>query len=994
MKKLNVKQKQLWDEIKEMSNEYQTKLELLTRKQMGVYYTGLDLTDVMVANLFSNFDLEYVMKIEEKTFFEPCVGIGNFVFSYLKYIYQNLELRKEQVTKLIGNIYVSDSDKSAKKLFLGFLSEFLHVFWGINLPKDFEITNVGGALIYDIESRNTSKIQVTEYFNIEKFDIVLTNPPYKSFRAESKHYVEKETYELDKKYYNLLKEKIKHDYKEQGVGTPNLYKIFVEEILKKYLKNDGYAYLLIPQSILKDKTSKKLREHILNTKKIISIINIDEVNPYIDAKQAVTALLVNNYSEKSTFEIINHYGTQKEERNEISYDDVNKNLNSAIIGLSKHENELIRRFHAFPKIKELEYITNMRGELDVTLNKKSIVSYHSYQLLRGRNLAPFSLKLSGTSEYVSDDFVVKSSKSKYIFDDRIACPQVSNMNAKKRLCFSYIPANYVLGNSCNFIHISENADNVDLYYLLALFNSDIYDWYFKVFSSNNHINNYEIDYLPIPILEKSIHVRLSDLAKEYLITHKSSTLSDINKIINCFIKQEFDSQDENYSNIEYENINKDCAKDILACFPNLEKKDLMEYFNQKRELLEIKGIEKLNNFDIKTLNSLVEKYSLIRQGKVLNNTSFKLSDLDLEMVKSVSPGGNWKEIPINVAKKSKRLMKIRETGGRTTLYGRLDYEQPSYTITTYFNRPGNGTNIHPTHNRVMSVREAARIQSFPDNYYFHGNKKNKLEQIGNAIPPLMSYQIAKKIKESISVNNSLDLFNGAGGMTTGFKMAGYRSVLMNDINEAALVTAKVNYPSANAFLGDLTDESNRNYIINYAKKNKVDIVNGGPPCQGFSMAGYRNIDDPRSKLIFDYVEVLKGVSPKVFVFENVQGILSHDKGNTFKELINLFGDVGYKVEAKLLNFSDYGVPQKRKRVIIIGVKNELGIDPKELFPKPTTTELENKTTVREAIYDLEQVPLDEKSYYRKCECSRYVKMLKLEESIDDFIEYLKTKSCI
>ena len=105
---------------------------------------------------------------------------------------------------------------------------------------------------------------------------------------------------------------------------------------------------------------------------------------------------------------------------------------------------------------------------------------------------------------------------------------------------------------------------------------------------------------------------------------------------------------------------------------------------------------------------------------VYNHTTYSLSKNDLRMVKSIPPGGNWKNIPLDIP--SKRLEQIRVSGGRTTLYGRLSFEKPSYTITTYFNRPGNGTYIHPIHDRVISAREAARFQSFPDNYIFKGSK--------------------------------------------------------------------------------------------------------------------------------------------------------------------------------------------------------------------------------------------------------------------------------
>lgn len=336
------------------------------------------------------------------------------------------------------------------------------------------------------------------------------------------------------------------------------------------------------------------------------------------------------------------------------------------------------------------------------------------------------------------------------------------------------------------------------------------------------------------------------------------------------------------------------------------------------------------------------------------HVAYAISALDLEMIRSVPPGGNWKSIPASVP--SRRLEKIRQTGGRTTLYGRLRWDKPGYTITTYFNRPGNGCYIHPDKDRVLTSLEAARIQSFPDSYQFKGSKTSRTKQIGNAVPPLLAFAVAEKIRSVHgNVSTTMDLFAGAGGLTLGFKWAGFSTVAANDLFKEAAETYSHNHPEIPFVSGDIMEAQVREKLMQIVEQSGgVDVVMGGPPCQGFSNAGLRMIDDPRNSLYKNFVQMVQLTDPPILLMENVEGIMSINKGKTFLEIQENFRALGYRVTGRKLLAAEHGVPQKRKRVIIIGSK--IG-DPDLYFPEPALGE-ESFLTISDAIQDIRVDPVD------------------------------------
>lgn len=320
--------------------------------------------------------------------------------------------------------------------------------------------------------------------------------------------------------------------------------------------------------------------------------------------------------------------------------------------------------------------------------------------------------------------------------------------------------------------------------------------------------------------------------------------------------------------------------------------------------------------------------------KIYNHVAYKMCEHEAEIAKHIKPGGNWKDIPITIS--DARLDRIRETGGRTTYYGRLKWDAPSYTIATYYNRVPNGCNIHPEQCRVMSTREAARFQSFPDDFIFKGTQASIYKQIGNAVPPLLARYISTLLKPHLDSYNFVDLFAGCGGLSEGFIMNGYSLIAANEFDKNIFLTNKFNhskYADESKFiLGDVTKDETKQSIFNACSNHKIDVILGGPPCQGFSYAGWRDPNDERNQLFRDFVSIVLELKPYFFVMENVPGILTMRGGEAIKEIIKAFADVGYYVNQPLkLNAADYGVPQRRKRVILIGCRDNVIIEANPLF---------------------------------------------------------------
>ncbi len=189
------------------------------------------------------------------------------------------------------------------------------------------------------------------------------------------------------------------------------------------------------------------------------------------------------------------------------------------------------------------------------------------------------------------------------------------------------------------------------------------------------------------------------------------------------------------------------------------------------------------------------------------------------------------------------------------------------------------------------------------------------DTVDNSVTPIQEYKI-------------LELFAGAGGLAVGLEKAGIKCVALNEIDKWACQTLRENRPNWNVLEGDIKSFDFNEY------NNKVDIVTGGFPCQAFSYAGKKlGLKDARGTLFYEFARVVKEVNPLICIGENVKGLLSHEKGKTIEGMISILDEIGYNVvPVKVLKAINYKVPQKRERVILVGIRKDINL--KYEYPKP------------------------------------------------------------
>lgn len=319
----------------------------------------------------------------------------------------------------------------------------------------------------------------------------------------------------------------------------------------------------------------------------------------------------------------------------------------------------------------------------------------------------------------------------------------------------------------------------------------------------------------------------------------------------------------------------------------------------------------------------------------------------LEKIRQIpADGGDRRQLPAEAQLACHSDLDSGATTGFTDVYGRLRWDRPSVTITAKSSTPSCGRFLHPEQHRNISVREAALLQSFPHNYVFTGGFVNQYRQIGEAVPPLFARHLAyavlnhlrplpkpvRVVKERIDAWRSdatndagltaVDLFSGAGGLSLGMEAAGISTAFAADLDASAIDTFHKNIGPQGTVIDVLNPE-----IIGLITEHVGDrrfVMVGGPPCQGFSQQRRGENADSRNDLVLRHAEIATTlpIRPEAVVLENVM-YLDSPRGRTILEqYIATLEEHDYAVKRFDLNSADFGLPQTRKRIVVIAVDQQ------------------------------------------------------------------------
>lgn len=456
------------------------------RKKRGAFFTPYPIAYLIVENTIDH-------QKSSMSILDPACGTGVFLSAAAEFL-KKLGKSNLEISHLLHGWDINqDSLKIAQCL--------LAVELGLNETAQKRLLSSNQFIAKDtiIEPIENDNLFFQRSHDKYDFDYIVTNPPYDRLKADSGSTAYKKTVS---DYVSIIRKSNK--YPLSSDGSVDLYRLFVERVLQIRVPQRSKIGLIIPASFCSDKNAQKLRSSILAKNIIDKALFIPE---RIKAFEGVTqsfVILILKSDEKN-----NIFSTGLVSKKDAEYSVSNPILNCTesvldafpdeknIIHLCKTSYSLIRELNKFPKIKDLSYIRNKRGELDLSL-KRQYLGYGQNKLIRGAHVQEYSI--SKNLNLVDYEGFVSSIKGTSKFDDinaaRICCQQISNMDSAKRLKFAYVDKNLILGNSLNYIASSQSKDY--LYGLMTVLNSLLLDWRFRISSSNNHVNNYEIDQLPLP----------------------------------------------------------------------------------------------------------------------------------------------------------------------------------------------------------------------------------------------------------------------------------------------------------------------------------------------------------------------------------------------------------------------------------------------------------------------------------------------------------------
>ncbi|MGH2509262.1 MAG: DNA (cytosine-5-)-methyltransferase [Ktedonobacteraceae bacterium] len=366
---------------------------------------------------------------------------------------------------------------------------------------------------------------------------------------------------------------------------------------------------------------------------------------------------------------------------------------------------------------------------------------------------------------------------------------------------------------------------------------------------------------------------------------------------------------------------------------------------------------------------------------ITNHIARKVGVTVQQRINHLGVGEKMQDLPEELWHKSFRFY-VREDptrqGGPNLRMIRLDPTKPSLTVTGYiFNKF-----VHPTENRFITVREAARLQGFPDELTFEGTLTSTQQQVGNAVPiPLAKAVFASVLQNAITLGfnshalTAFSLFCGAGGLDIGAEQGRQKNlhihtkVSLDNWSDACKTLQGYYGDRAHIICRDITTIENpvQCWQTLSGETNTPDLVYGGPPCQAFSQAGkQRGTTDERGNLIAEFLRFIKALRPAFFVMENVSNLKGVESGTLYKQILDQIEDLGYNLTVDTLLAADFGAPQLRRRILFLGCRKDIGhlslptpthSESPTLFDQLYTTVGEAFQGLPEARYNGDVVPL-------------------------------------